>query len=100
LFVQHPRFCEVRSGQNVNQQHYVEILTKFCGGVKRKWLGLWKNWWILQKDNVPSHNALSVKQFLVGKDIDLCAHPTYSPDLALVTSSFTKDQIRSKRTPF
>ena len=29
-----------------------------------------------------SHNALSVKQFLVNKNIILLEHPSYSPDLA------------------
>jgi len=55
----------VPSYQTVNQQHYIEILTKLRERVRRKRPELWRNWWILHPDNVPAHNTSSVKQFLV-----------------------------------
>jgi len=72
----------VPSGQMVNQQCYIEFLTKLRGRVRRKRPELWRNGWILHQDNVPAHNALSVKQFLANKNITVLEHPPYSPDLA------------------
>jgi transposase len=37
---------------------------------------------MLNQDNTPAHNALSVKQFLANKNITVMEHPPYSPDLA------------------
>jgi hypothetical protein len=51
-------------GQTVNQHYRTEIVTKLREQVRRKQPGLWRKWWILHQDNTPSHNALSVKQFL------------------------------------
>jgi len=34
------------------------------------------------QDNLPAHNALSVKQFLANKKITVLEHPPHSPDLA------------------
>ncbi|GFG36724.1 hypothetical protein Cfor_09438 [Coptotermes formosanus] len=48
----------------------------------RKQPGLWRNGWILNQDNVPSHNALSVMQFLTSKNISGRAYPLYLPELA------------------
>ena len=72
----------VPSGQMVNQQYYIEVLTKLHEHVRRKQLELWRNGWILHQDNTPAHNALSVKQFLVNKNITVFEHPPYSPGLA------------------
>jgi histone-lysine N-methyltransferase SETMAR len=36
---------------------------------------------LLQQDNAPAHNALSVKQFLANKNITVLEHPLYSPDI-------------------
>jgi len=38
--------------------------------------------WILHQDNAPAHTALSVRKFLVTKQITVLEHPAYSPDLA------------------
>jgi hypothetical protein len=38
-------------------------------------------------DNVPGHTALSVREFLVSKQITVLEHPPYSLDLAPVTST-------------
>jgi len=38
--------------------------------------------WMLHHDNVPAHTALSIREFLVKKNIPVLPHPPYSPDLA------------------
>jgi len=54
----------VPSSQTVNQQYYIEVLTKLRERVRRKRLELWRNGCILHQDNTPAHNVLSAKQFL------------------------------------
>jgi len=39
--------------------------------------------WFLLHDNIPSHNATIVKQFLAQQKVTVLDHPPYSPDLAL-----------------
>jgi len=41
----------VPSGQTVNQQYYSEVLTKLRESVRRKGAELWRNGWILHRDN-------------------------------------------------
>ena len=72
----------VPSSQMVNQQYYIEVLTKLHEHVRKKRPELWRNRWILHQDNVPAHNALPVKQFLATTNITVLEHPPYSPDLA------------------
>ena len=72
----------VPSGQTVNQQNYIEVLTKLRERVRRKRPELWKNAWILHQENAPAHKALAAKQFLANKNITVLGHPPYSPDLA------------------
>ena len=72
----------VPSGQTLNKQYYIEVLTKFRERVRRKRPELWRNGWILHQENAPAHNALSVKQSLANKNITVLEHPPYSPDLA------------------
>ena len=43
---------------------------------------MWTDRWILHQDHAPSHNTLSVKQLLPGKNIAVLAHSPYLPDLA------------------
>ena len=38
--------------------------------------------WVLHHDNVPAHTALSIREFLMKKNIHVHPHPPYSPDLA------------------
>ena len=38
--------------------------------------------WALHHDNAPAHTALSIREFLVKKNIPVLPHPPYSPDLA------------------
>jgi hypothetical protein len=55
----------VPEGHTVNQVYYKEVLTTFHEQVRRKRPEMWKNGSsILQHDNAPVHNALSVKTFL------------------------------------
>jgi hypothetical protein len=49
----------VPSGQIVNQQYFIEILTKLSEHVRRKRPELWRNGWISHQDNAPAHNTLS-----------------------------------------
>ena len=65
----------VPSGQTVNQQYYIEVSTKLPEHVRRKRLELWRKRWILNQDNAPVQNALSVKQFLDKKSLCLSTHP-------------------------
>ena len=73
----------VPQGQTVNQHFYKEVLTRLVNKIcqKRRASGAGKTW-ILHHDNAPAHTALSVKQFLVSKEITTLHHPPYSPDLA------------------
>jgi histone-lysine N-methyltransferase SETMAR len=72
----------VPSGETVNQQCYLEVLTKLRKRMRRKQPELYINGWILHQDNVPAHNALSVKQLLANHNITVLEHPPYLPDLA------------------
>ena len=71
-------------GQTINQQVYKEILQiLFCSvHEKRRELGQDKSW-LLNHNNAPAHNALSIRQFLAEKNIAILEQPLYSPDLAL-----------------
>ena len=73
----------VPQGQKVNQHFYKEVLTclvnKICQQQRASWAG---KTWILHHDNAPAHTALSMKQFLISKDITRLHHPSYLPALA------------------
>ena len=72
----------VPSSQMVNQQYYIEVLTKLHERVRRKRRELWRNRWILHQDNAPAHNILFMKQLLANRNITVLEHPPCSPDLA------------------
>jgi len=72
----------IAQGQTVNQQCYLEVLTRLRGSVWRKRPGLWPDKWILHHDNAPAHDALRVRKFLAKNYITKMDHPPYSPDLA------------------
>jgi hypothetical protein len=72
----------VPSGQTINWQCYLEVLTKLRKRMRRKRPELWRNGWILHHDKAPAHNTLSVKQFLANHNITELEHPPYLPDLA------------------
>jgi len=50
--------------------------------VHRKRPEKWANGFILHHDNALRHTSLLVQQFLSNKNITVCPHPPYSPDLA------------------
>ena len=69
-------------GQMVNQQHYLEVLTRLRESVRRKRFRLWPDKWILHHDNAAAHDALRVHEFLAKNSITKMDHPPYSPELA------------------
>jgi len=61
----------------------LEVLKRLREKVRRKRPELFaNNSWILHHDNAPAHTALSVREFLVTKQITVFEHPIYSSDLA------------------
>jgi len=72
----------IAQGQTVNQQCYLEVLTRLPVSVRRKIPGLWPDKWILHHDNSSVHDALRVREFLAKNSITKMDHPPYSPDLA------------------
>jgi hypothetical protein len=75
--------CEfIAQEQTVNQQFYLEVLTRLRESVRRKRPGLWPDKWILHHDNAPAHDALGVREFLSKDSITKMDHQPYSPDLA------------------
>jgi hypothetical protein len=76
--------CEFFSqGQTVNQQCYLEVLTRIRESVRRKRPELWNDKSILHHDNAPAHDELGVREFQAKKSITIMDHLPYSPDFAL-----------------
>ena len=70
-------------GQTINQQVYNEILRLLFLSVREKRRELWQDKsWVLHHDSAPTHNALSIQQFLAEKNIAVLEEPPYSPSLA------------------
>ena len=55
---------------------------------------------MLHHDNVPSHNALSIWEFLAKNNIAIMNQPPYSPDLAPCDFLFPKLKGTIKGTRF
>jgi hypothetical protein len=72
----------IAQGQTVNQQCYLEVLTRLRECVRRKRSRLCPDQWILYHDKAPAHDALSVREFLAKNSITKKDHPPYSPELA------------------
>jgi len=66
----------------VNQQCYLEVLTRLQESVQKKRPRLWPDKWILHHDSALAHDALRVSEFLAKNSITKMDHPPYSPDLA------------------
>jgi hypothetical protein len=66
----------------VNQQCYLEVLSRLQESVRRKRTELWPSEWILRHDSAPAYDALRVHDFLPKKSITKINHLLYSPDLA------------------
>ena len=70
------------TGQRVNKEYYVEVLTEFTKRFRRKRPALFKSGqWHFHQDNAPVHNSIFVADFLTKMDIKTVPHPPYSPDL-------------------
>ena len=73
----------VPQGQTVNQHFYKEVLTPLVNKIRQKRRTFWAGkTWILHHDSASAHTALSMKQFLVLKEITTLHHSPYLPDLA------------------
>ena len=73
----------VSQGQTLNQHLHKKVLTGLVNIIRQKRRVLWASkTLILHRDNAPAHTSLSVKQFLVSKQITKLNHPPYSPGLA------------------
>ena len=49
--------------QTVNQQYYLEVLTRLKESLRRKRQGIWPDKWILRHYNAPAHDALRFCEF-------------------------------------
>jgi histone-lysine N-methyltransferase SETMAR len=72
----------IAQGQTVNQQCYLEMLTRLRESVRWKRRGLWPDKWIIHHDNALAHDALRVCEFLTKNSLTNMNHAPYSPDLA------------------
>ncbi len=71
----------VSPGQMVNADFYKRVLNQLLKQITHVWPDLHASkTWCLLHDNVPSHNALLIGQFLAKKHVTLLHH---QPDLAL-----------------
>jgi hypothetical protein len=68
----------------VNQNCYLEMLTRLRESVGRKRHELWPDKCTLHHDNGPVHDVLSVREILAKKSATKMDQPPYSPDLAPV----------------
>jgi len=84
-FFDHKRIVHyefIAQGQKVNQQCYLEVLTRLGESFRTKRPGIWPDKWILHHDNAPAHDALRFREFLAKNSITKMDNPPYSPDLA------------------
>ena len=68
----------VSPGMTVYQAFYRDLMERFRKRVQRVRPDIADNW-VLCHDNVPAHNALSIREFLAKKNIPVLPHPPYSP---------------------
>jgi len=68
----------VPPGQTVNHAFYKDILEQLRKRVQQVRRDIADDW-VLQHDNAPAHIALSIREFLVKKNIPILPHPPYSP---------------------
>jgi hypothetical protein len=66
--------------QSVSHAYCVQILKQLWETVRREMPELWPNDWILHHENIPTHKALSVKQFLAQISITVMKHPYLAPN--------------------
>jgi len=68
-------------GQTINQTFYPGVLERLRKRVARVRPGIERTW-MLHHDNAPCHTAVSINEFLAGKNIPVDSQPPYSPDLS------------------
>ena len=61
-----------------NHAFYKDVLERLRKRVQRVRTGIADNW-VLHHVNAPAHTALSIREFLVKKNIPVLLHPPYSP---------------------
>jgi hypothetical protein len=61
--------ANVDRAQTVNQQCYLEVLTRLRESIQKKKPDLWPEKWILHHDNAPAHDALRVHKSMAKKSI-------------------------------
>ena len=66
----------------VNSEYYKGLLECLRNNVHRKRPEKWAKGFILHHDNALCHTSLLVQHFLSNKNITVCPHPPYSPNLA------------------
>ena len=73
----------IPTGQTVNKEYYVEVLTEFRKRFRRKRPALFKSGQLhFQQDNAPVHNSILVTDYLTKMGSKTVPQPPYSPDLA------------------
>ena len=73
----------VPTGQSVNKEYYVEVLSEFRKRFLKKRPALLKSGqWHFHQDNAPVHNCILVTDYLTKMGIKTVPYPPYSPDLA------------------
>lgn len=72
----------VPKGTTVNSDYYKGLLQRLRNDVRRKRPEKWANGFLLHHDNAPCHTSLLIREFLAAKNVPVCPHPPYSPDLA------------------
>ena len=91
----------ISQGQTVNQQCYLELVTRLWECVRRKLPRLWSDKWILHHDSASAHDAVRVQEFQAKNSITKMDHPAYSHDLASCNFwLFPKLKIALKRQRF
>ena len=72
----------VPKNTRVNSEYYKGLLERLRNYVRRKRREKWATCFILHYNKALCHTSLLVRQFLSNKNIMVCPHPPYSPDLA------------------
>ena len=73
----------VPEGETINAVYYKGVMERLLNRVRRVRSGKCESGdWFLLHNNVPSHNATIVKQFLAQWKVTVLDHPPHSPDLA------------------
>ena len=72
----------VTTGQTVNKEYYVEVLSEFSKRFRQKRPGLFKSGqWHFHQDNAPVHNSILVTDYLTKIGIKTVPQPPYSTEL-------------------